>query len=246
VYKRQISRKAMDIDSLGEGKIDMLYEAGILNDPADLYALSFDQLNGLKKSITNSETGEVREVSLREKSAQKILDGVEASKLIPFDRVLYALGIRFVGSTVAKKLAQALGTMDALMETSLESLIAVDEIGEKIAQSVVTYFNNPSNQNIINRLKEAGLQMQQQAPETRASNILEGKKIVVSGVFTTYSRNELKKEIENHGGQNVGSISAKTSFILAGENMGPAKLEKAEKLGVPIVSEEEFIRMING
>jgi len=241
-----ISRKAMDIDSLGEGKIDMLYEAGILNDPADLYALSFDQLNGLKKSITNSETGEVREVSLREKSAQKILDGVEASKLIPFDRVLYALGIRFVGSTVAKKLAQALGTMDALMETSLESLIAVDEIGEKIAQSVVTYFNNPSNQNIINRLKEAGLQMQQQAPETRASNILEGKKIVVSGVFTTYSRNELKKEIENHGGQNVGSISAKTSFILTGENMGPAKLEKAEKLGVPIVSEEEFIRMING
>jgi len=139
-----------------------------------------------------------------------------------------------------------LGTMDALMETSLESLIAVDEIGEKIAQSVVTYFNNPSNQNIINRLKEAGLQMQQQAPETRASNILEGKKIVVSGVFTTYSRNELKKEIENHGGQNVGSISAKTSFILTGENMGPAKLEKAEKLGVPIVSEEEFIRMING
>ena len=241
-----ISRKALDIDSLGEGKIGILFDSGLVNHAADLYALQFDQLVGLSKTIINEETGEERLVSFREKTAQKIIDGIAQSKQVPFHRVLYGLGIRFVGATVAKKLAEHFQTIERLATASLEELVSVDEIGEKIASSVVGYFANPDNAEIVGLLQAAGLQMEAEQPEELASTNLDGKKIVVSGVFTKYSRNELKAEIERHGGKNVGSISAKTDFILAGENMGPAKLEKAEKLGVPIVSEDEFIAMING
>lgn len=241
-----ISRKALDIDSLGEGKISILFDAGLVNDAADLYDLKFDQLVGLSKTIVNEETGESRLISFREKTAEKIISGIEQSKYIPFHRVLYGLGIRFVGSTVAKKLAAHFMTIDALAAASQEELIAVDEIGEKIAASVRSYFSDEVNIDIIRRLKLAGLQMEAEQPEALASNTLEGKKIVVSGVFTHYSRNDLKAEIEKHGGTNVGSISAKTDFVLAGENMGPAKLEKAQKLGITIISEDDFIAMING
>ncbi len=241
-----ISRKALNIDSLGEGKISMLYNAGLLSTPADLFTLTFEELNGLSKSVTNEDTGETRLISLREKSAQKIIEGIEASKEISFDRVLYGIGIRFVGSTVAKKLANHFKTIDAIEQASLEELIAVEEIGEKIGQSVVEFFSKALNQQMVDSLKESGLQMQQADNEALISTSLEGLKIVVSGVFEKYSRNDLKAEIEKHGGQNVGSISAKTSFVLAGDNMGPAKLAKAEKLGVKVISELEFIEMING
>lgn len=241
-----ISRKALNIDSLGEGKIGMLFDAGLVTSPADLYDLSFEDLNGLSKSVVNEDTGESRLISFREKTAQKIIDGIVASKQIPFDRVLYGIGIRFVGSTVAKKLAQHFKTIISLQQAELEMLVTVDEIGDKIGQSVVDFFAIESNREMVERLTTAGLQMEQAAGEALLSSKLEGMKIVVSGVFTSFSRNDLKSEIEKHGGQNVGSISAKTSFVLAGENMGPAKLEKAEKLGVRVVSESEFIEMING
>ncbi|MFT5724353.1 MAG: DNA ligase (NAD+) [Bacteroidia bacterium] len=241
-----ISRKALNIDSLGEGKIEMLFDAGLLSSPADLYELKFEKLNGLSKSIINETTGEERLISFRERTAQKMIEGVQASKEIPFDRVLFGIGIRFVGSTVAKKLAQHFKNINAIMEASLEELIGVDEIGDIIGQSVVSFFANETNKRNVQRLIDVGLQMHQEEGEAPVSSILEGQKIVVSGVFTHYSRNDLKSEIEKNGGENVSSISAKTSFILAGENMGPAKLQKAEKLDVRIVSEQEFIDMING
>ncbi|MBO6517347.1 MAG: NAD-dependent DNA ligase LigA [Bacteroidia bacterium] len=241
-----ISRKALDIDSLGEGKIGILYDSELVKNPADLYDLNFDQLVGLSKTIVNEETGESRLISFREKTAQKIVDGIVASKNIPFHRVLYGLGIRFVGSTVAKKLANHFKTIEALSVASFEELVAVDEIGEKIARSVLSFFAEDQNNDVIQRLKEAGLQMEAEKPEDLVSNVLDGKKIVVSGVFNTFSRGDLKKEIEKHGGKNVGSISAKTDFVLAGENMGPAKLAKAEKLGIAVISEDDFIAMING
>lgn len=241
-----ISRKAMNIDSLGEGKIDMLYNAGLVKTYADLYHLSFDQLNGLSKTVLNDETGEERLISFREKTAQKIIDGIEASKQIPFERVLYGIGIRFVGTTVAKKLASHFQNMDNLQQASFDDLCQVEEIGEKIARSVIDFFQDENNLEIIESLKNSHVTMEMAAAEDLLSDVLDGKKIVVSGVFTNYSRNELKDLIEQHGGQNVGSISAKTSFVLAGDNMGPAKLAKAEKLGVPIVSESEFTAMING
>ncbi len=241
-----ISRKALNIDSLGEGKIEMLYNAGLIRKYADLYHLTFEMLNGLSKSIENDETGEVRLISFREKTAEKIIAGINASKEIPFDRVLYGIGIRFVGSTVAKKLASHFKNIRTLMQASFEDLVAVDEIGDRIAQSVLDYFSIEENKQAIDELDAAGLKLEQEAPQALKSSILEGQKIVVSGVFNQFSRNELKEMIEQNGGQNVGSISAKTSFVLAGENMGPAKLEKASKLGVKIISEMEFIELIDG
>ncbi len=241
-----ISRKALNIDSLGEGKIGILFESGLVKTPADLYQLQFDQLVGLSKTIINSETGESRLISFREKTAQKIVDGMEQSNQVPFHRVLYGLGIRFVGSTVAKKLADHFRVIERLSTASVEELVDVDEIGDKIAQSVLRYFSVADNVEMIRRLQDAGLQMEAEQAEDLVSNALKGKKIVVSGVFTKFNRNDLKKEIEKHGGQNVGSISAKTDFILAGENMGPAKLAKAEKLGIEIISEDQFITLING
>lgn len=223
-----ISRKAMNIDGLGSETVDSLYQHTFVRTVADLYDLTFDQLLTLDR--------------MGEKSANKLLLGIQASKTIPFERVLYALGIRFVGETVAKKLAQAFGDIDSIASATLEQLTATEEIGEKIALSVKAYFDNPVAIEILGRLKEKGLQFEVEKKEL-SSNLLEGKSFVVSGVFSR-SRDEIKELIEANGGKNVGSISAKTDYVLAGENMGPAKLEKASSLGIPIISEADFEKML--
>ena len=180
-----------------------------------------------------------------QKSAENIVNGIAASRSVPFERVLFALGIRFVGETVAKKIARSFKSIDEVEQASVETLMSVDEIGEKIAQSIVSYFANPLNRSLVERLKEAGLQFSRSEEDLSGyTDKLAGQSIVISGVFARHSRDEYKALIEKHGGKNVGSISKKTSFILAGENMGPSKLEKAEKLGIRIVNEEEFLGMI--
>lgn len=220
-----ISRKAMDIDGLGSETVDLLYNVGLIKNITDLYALQFDDLIKLER--------------MAEKSANNLLQGVQASKNMPFEKVLFALGIRYVGETVAKKLAKGLKSIDALINADFDTLIGVDEIGEKIALSIQSYFSKEENRTIIEKLKEHGLQFEIIENELE-SDLLAGKKIVISGVFQSFSRNELKAIIEGNGGKNVGSLSNKTDFLLAGENMGPAKLEKANKLGVKIISESEF------
>ena len=226
-----VSRKAMNIDSLGAETIDQFYQEGLIATIADLYSLKAPEIARLER--------------MGKKSALNILDGIRASKEVPFERVLFALGIRFVGETTAKTLAKAFRTIDALKEATLEDLVQVDEIGARIAQSVMQYFADEKNLQVIERLREAGVQMQMEELDmSEFTDKLAGKSIVISGVFTHHSRDEYKNLIEKNGGKNVGSISKKTSFILAGENMGPSKLEKAEKLGIPIVSEDEFLQMI--
>ena len=225
-----IARKAMNIDGLGVETIVQLFKAGLVQNVADLYSLTFDQVVNLDR--------------MADRSANNLLQSVEASKQIPFERVLFALGIRFVGETVAKKLAAKFSNIDLLAKASLEELIAVDEIGEKIAISVQNYFHEPEHHNIIEKLKQAGVQLQGVEKEF-VSNKFEGMNFVVSGVFSTFSRDELKKVIEDNGGKNVSSISAKTTYVVAGENMGPAKLEKATKLGVVILSEVQFIALLS-
>lgn len=226
-----ISRKAMAIDGLGPETVDLFYQIGLVHDVADLYTLKALDIRGLDR--------------MGDKSAIKIIHGIADSKQVPFERVLFALGIRFVGETAAKKLAKAFGNIEALEVATKEQLMAVDEIGEKIAQSVLTYFALPANRELISRLKEAGLQMERQEDEEgEQSDKLAGLSIVISGVFSHHSRGEYKDMIEKHGGKNVGSISSKTSFILAGENMGPAKLEKAQKLGIKIINEDDFLQML--
>jgi DNA ligase (NAD+) len=240
-----ISRKAMDIDSLGEGKIELLFDQGLVSNPADLYDLTYEQLFGLEKVIKATDGGKDRKVSFREKTAENILSSIQASKQIPFSRVLFALGIRFVGETVAKRLTDAFPSIDLLMEADVASLIAVNEIGERIGESVVGYFQNPDNRLLINRLKQHGLQLAAVINDKQLSNSLDGKTFVVSGVFERFSRDEIKELIEAHGGKNSSSISAKTDFVLAGDQMGPAKREKAIKLGVPIISQTDFMQMIS-
>jgi len=239
-----ISRKAMNIDSLGEGKIEMLYDNGLIHSIADLYDLNQNHLLGLEKEF-ESEDGKVRKMSFREKTTNNILTSIEASKAIPYPRLLFALGIRFVGETVAKKLTEAFPSVDLLMKADKEALIAVDEIGDRIAESVLSFFADPESHKLIERLKNHGLQLEIINSVTQLSNVLEGKSFVVSGVFSQFSRDEIKEIIEQHGGKNVGSISSKTSYVLAGDNMGPAKLEKATKLGVPIISETDFLQMLS-
>lgn len=225
-----ISRKAMNIDSLGPETVDEYYRRGLIHNVADLYDIRVEQING---------------DGSRQKSAQKVVDGIAASRQVPFERVVFALGIRFVGETSARLLARKFKNIDALSSATLQQLTDVDGIGEVIAKSVITYFYNPVNQEIVSRLRGYGLQMSLSEEQIQsASNKLEGKSIVISGVFTRHSRDEYKRIIEENGGKNVGSISGKTSFILAGDNMGPAKLQKAEKLGIPIVDEETFLSMI--
>lgn len=224
-----ISRKAMDIDGIGAETVEQLFKQGYIKNSADLFSLTFDQIAGLER--------------MGDKSANNLLKGLEEAKKILFERVLFALGIRYVGETVAKKIAKALKNIDAIIAASYDTLITIDEVGEKIAIAVQAHFQQEENLKIVEGLKAAGLQFETEEKE-QDSSILEGKSIVVSGVFHSFSRKELKEVIEANGGKNVGSISSKTSFILAGENMGPAKLEKAEKLGVEIVSEDDFIRMI--
>ena len=227
-----IGRKAMNIDGLGPETVDMFYRLGLIKNTADLYQLTADDIKNLDR--------------MGEKSAENIIKGIEASKEIPFERVLFALGIRFVGETVAKKIAKSFNDIDELENANLEKLINIDEIGEKIAQSILTYFANPLNRELIERLKSTGLQLYRREEDLSGyTDKLAGQSIVISGVFTHHSRDEYKELIEKNGGKNVGSISAKTSFILAGENMGPAKLEKAHKLGIKLMSEDEFLTLIS-
>ena len=227
-----ISRKAMNIDGLGPETVDMFFQQGLIKDTADLYLLKTSDISPLER--------------MGEKSAYNIIKSIDASRSVPFERVLFALGIRFVGETVAKRLAKALGSIDELENASLEKLKNIDEIGEKIAQSLISYFANPANRELIERLKSAGLQFCRKEEEKQDySDKLAGQQIVISGVFEHHSRDEYKELIEKHGGKNVGSISSKTSFILAGKNMGPAKWEKAMKLGIKIVNEDEFLERIS-
>ena len=238
-----IARKAMNIDSLGEGKIDMLHANGLVNNIADFYSLTYEKLFGLEK-VTEDENGKTKTISFREKTVQNILDGIETSKQVPFERVLFALGIRFVGEVTAKKLARHFETMDAVANAPKEELMAVEDVGERVADSIIDYFNNTDNLVILMRLREAGLQFELDKSQNQpVSQALAGKSIVVSGVFSM-PRDTIKELVEKHGGKNVSSISKNTSFVLAGEKMGPEKRRKAEALGIPIVSEEDFFEMI--
>ena len=226
-----ISRKAMNIQSLGPETVDEYFNQGLIHDAADLYTLTEEQL--------------LNETASNRKSAQKILQSIQESRNIPFERVLYAIGIRFVGEIAARTLARHFGHIDALASATAESITEINGIGTVIAQSVIRFFSEPKNQAFVQRLKEAGLQMQISEEQASAqSNLLQGQSVVISGVFKHHSRDEYKAIIEQHGGRNVGSISAKTSFILAGENMGPSKLEKANKLGIRIMNEDEFLEML--
>lgn len=226
-----ISRKAMNINSLGPETVDALYRTGLIADAADLYGLTEEQLLTIEGGGCEM--------------ARRIIQSIDESRAVPFERVLFAIGIRFVGEIAAKALARNFGSMEAVRNASLESLLAINGIGEVIARSVITFFHDEKNLAYVQRLCQAGLQMQlsQQEQQVR-SDTLQGQSVVVSGVFRHHSRDEYKALIEQHGGRNVGSISAKTSFILAGENMGPAKLEKASRLGIRILSEEEFLSLI--
>ena len=240
-----ISRKAMNIDSLGEGKVEILYDNGLVRNVADLYGLTREKLLGLEKIIPAGEKQKEKKISFREKTTQNILAGIEASKQVPFPSVLYALGIRYVGETVAKKLSAHFKTIDNLMQADMEALVAVEEIGEKIGESVLSFFKKEKHREMIERLRSAGIQLALKETETFVENKLQGKSFVVSGVFSNHSRHEIKALIEKYGGKNTGSISSKTNYVLAGENMGPAKKEKAEKLGIPIISEDDFEKMIH-
>ena len=223
-----ISRKAMNIDSLGPETVDEYYRRGLIKNIADLYRIQVQDING---------------DGSRERSARNIVNAIDRSRQVPFERVVFALGIRFVGEISARLLARHFKSMDALAAATVEQLQQVEGIGAVIAQSVVDYFQSPANQAILERLKSEGLQMQLSQEQMEAqSDRLGGLSIVISGVFSRHSRDEYKAMIEQHGGKNVGSISGKTSFVLAGENMGPSKLQKAQKLGVPILSEEEFLQ----
>jgi len=227
-----VSRKAMNIEGLGTETINLLYNKGLLRNIADIYDLKFSDLVNLER--------------MGEKSANNLLNSIEKSKQVPFERVLFALGIRFVGETVAKKLAAHFKSIDALQHATYEELLEVEEIGDKIAQSVIQFFSDPKNLEIIQRLKAAGVQMSvSEENQLLKGNELEGKSIVISGVFKLHSRDEYKKMIEEHGGKNVSSVSSKTSFILAGDNMGPEKLKKAQQLGIPLIDESTFLAMIN-
>ena len=227
-----ISRRAMNIEGLGPETVDQFYQEGMIHDAADLYSLRAEDICRLER--------------MGEKSAENIIKGIKESRHVPYERVLFALGIRFVGETVAKKLAKSFNSIEDLEQASVETLVGVDEIGEKIAQSIVNYFANPLNRELVGRLKEAGIQFcRSEENLSEYTDKLAGLSIVISGVFAHHSRDEYKELIEKNGGKNVGSISSKTSFILAGENMGPAKLEKAKKLGIRILTEDDFLAMLS-
>ncbi len=226
-----VGRRMMNIDGIGEEVSQMLFDNGLVMNIADLYDLTRDQLLGLDR--------------FGEKSADRLLKGIEASKSVPFERVLFALSIPFVGETTARKIARAAGSLDRLMAMDESELCAIEDVGQAIARSIIEYFAAPENIEIIGRLRAAGLKFEiENSAEGNATDRLSGKSIVISGVFAHHSRDEYKKLIELNGGKNVGSISKKTSFVLAGENMGPSKLEKASSLGIPVISEDEFLEMI--
>ena len=225
-----IHRKALDINSLGDETVELLFKQGLIHGLGDLFTLKYEQVIALER--------------MAEKSALNLLEGINAAKSIPFPRVLFGLGIRYVGETVAKKLAKHFKTIDALMLATKEELLQVDEIGERIADSILEYFSKEKNIDLITQLKQAGLQLANLHEEQLLSEKLKGKAIVISGVFTQFSRDEIKHLVEQHGGKNVSSISSKTDYVVAGDNMGPAKLEKAVSLKIPILSETDFIELI--
>jgi len=240
-----ISRRAMNIDSLGEGKVELLFDKGLIGNVADLYDLKYEQLLGLEKIYEAEEGQKERKIGFREKTVSNILQGIEQSISTPFDRVLYALGIRFVGETVAKKLAYHFGSIDLIIQASFDELKKVEEIGEKIAGSIVLFFANPFNRKVIERLREKGISFQlEKSGPIVTEDKLGGKTFVISGVFQKFSRDQLKEMIEKYGGKNTGSISGKTDFLLAGEDMGPVKLQKARALGVNVITEDDFLAMI--
>ena len=222
----------MNIDGIGEETAALLFEKGLVKNVADLYDLRPEQLEGLE--------------GFAQKSAARVVDGIAASRAVPFDRVVFALSIPYVGETTAKKVARAAGSMDRLMTMTQPELEAIEDVGPRIARTIAEFFADPSNLETVRRLREAGVQMEmpEEAVAEPASDTFAGKSIVISGVFAHHSRDQYKAMIEAHGGKNVGSISKKTDFILAGENMGPAKLEKAQKLGIPILSENDFLAML--
>lgn len=226
-----VGRRMMNIDGIGEEVSQMLFDNGLVKNIADLYDLTREDLLGLER--------------FGEKSADRLLRGLEASKEVPFERVLFALSIPFVGETTARKIARTTGSLDKLMSMSEDELCTIEDVGQTIAHGIIEYFASPENRVIIERLRQAGLKFEiEQLAETKTSDHLAGKSIVISGVFAHHSRDEYKKIIELNGGKNVGSISKKTSFVLAGENMGPAKIEKASSLGIPVINEDEFLKMI--
>ncbi len=225
-----VGRRMMDIDGIGEETSEVLFATGLVRDIADIYDLTRDKLMGLER--------------FGEKSADRIMDGIEASKSVPFERVLYALSIPFVGETTARRIARTVRSIDTLMAMSREELEAIEDVGPKVAESIISYFAALQNKEVVERLRRAGVQLESAEADAAVSDKLAGKSIVISGVFAKHSRDEYKKMIEANGGKNVGSISKKTDYVLAGENMGPAKREKAEKLGIPLITEDDFLRMI--
>jgi DNA ligase (NAD+) len=225
-----ISRGAMDINAAG-ATIDQLFREGLVRYPSDLYTLDYDSLVRLER--------------FGERSAKKLLQSIEDSKKVPFTRVLYALGIRYVGETVARKLAESFGSMDHLMKAGQDELLEVDEIGERIAASVLSYFGDPQNRKLVGDLEGHGLQFRVQEGEMEEGRALEGKNFVISGVFEKFSREQLREMIEKNGGRNTGSVSSRTDYILAGKHMGPGKYEKARDLGIPMISEDEFLSMLS-
>jgi DNA ligase (NAD+) len=235
----------MDIDSLGEGKVEILYDHGLVRDPADLYILGFKDLLDLEKVFPAEDEKKERRVKFREKTVQNILKGIEASKEVPFERVLFALGIRYVGETVARTLARHYRSMDALAGAGIPSLTSIHEVGERIAASVVEYFSDPENLEMVGRLRAAGLRMEMGDDVTEMSGKLDGMTFVISGTFEGYSRDAIREMIIRYGGKNTSAVTSNTDYLIAGDNAGPAKMEKAVKHGVNVLSLEGFLGMIS-
>jgi DNA ligase (NAD+) len=241
-----VSRKAMNIDGLGAETVAALFQKNLIRTYADLYTLTYDQLNGLSFELEDPETGKIKKRSIKEKGAENIIQGIALSKTVPFERVLFALGIRMVGETVAKKLAQHFENVANLMQANAEQIAAVHEIGEKIAENVLRFFSDEENIAVVNRLQAYGLNLQMQYdPSIQRSDALTGKSFLVSGTFSM-SRDDLKKLIENNGGRNVSAISKSLDYLIAGDKMGPEKLKKAADLNIPLISEQDFLAMLGG
>jgi DNA ligase (NAD+) len=240
-----IHRKAMNIDSLGEGKIELLYDKGLVNDITDLYDLTYDKLFGLEKVTEDELTGKIRKIGFKEKTVQNILEGIEKSKQVPFKQVLFGIGIRYVGATVAEKLASFFKNIDNIKNADYDTLRTAPEIGDKIAQSIVEYFQNEENQIFIDRLRLAGLQFsaQDEVKEFEGDQ-LTGKTFLYTGTFVNFEREALEQKIEANGGKVVSGVSGKLDFLIVGEKPGASKIQKAQKLNVRMISEEEFMKMI--
>lgn len=234
----------MNIEGLGEGRIELLFDKGLVRKPSDFYHLKYENLFGLEKEFI-SEDGKRRVVGFREKTTENILNNIKLSLSVPFERVLFALGIRFVGETVAKKVAEAIPSMARLMDATYDELLMIDEVGEKIAASLGAYFDDTDNIKMIEELRVAGLQMEQNQIKKSADGPLQGMNIVISGTFEKYTREELKQLIEQLGGKNTSSVSAKTNYLLAGANIGPAKRQRANELGITLLTETEFLDMLD-